>query len=192
MQPRRSQVVMLWSVLSAVERHFFTVVLSGALLTLALGLSCWIWLDRGNRLVPTVDELVELTGMAHAPRVRAGPASVWFRFQASAGLTRQTGSPAELQVRVRESGPVESALKEGPVPVVALVVKAELERGPRDVPPSALQLQAGGRTLVPLALGLELRAEQTASARLSAWIAGAGVVVSLVALAFHWAAKLRA
>ena len=183
---------MLWSVLSALERHLFTVVLSVVLIAIAVGLSWWIWLDRDNRSVPTADELVELSGMAHTPQVRNRPASVWFRFQPSARSAAEVPAPTELQVRVRDSGPVESALKDGPVPVVALVVKAELGRGPRDVPPSTVQLQAAGRTLVPLALGLELRAEQATSSRLSAWIAGAGAVVSLVALALHWIAKLRA
>ena len=183
---------MLWSVVNAVERHLFTVVLSVVLLSIALGLSWWIWHDRGSRFVPSVDQLVELCGMAHAPQVRTRPTSVWFRFEASAHSVGGRPSTTELQVRVRDPGPVESALKVGPVPVVALVVKEELGRGLRDVPPSALQLQAAGSALVPLALGLELRTEQAADARMSAWIAGAGIAVSLIALALHWATRLRA
>lgn len=175
----------------ALERHLFTALLTIVLFGIAGGLSGWIWLDRTNRFVPAAEDLIELRGLASKPQVRHRPSSVWFRFESAHASAGQAPVPAELQVRLRDAAPVESALGTEPVQVAVLVVKAELARGPRETPPVVLQLQAGSRTLVPLSLGRELREEQAADARASAWVAAAGVVVSLAALAIHWAAKLR-
>ena len=125
---------MLLPIVTVLERHLFTVVLSVVLLGIAVGLSWWIWLDRANRFVPAPGDLVELSGLAEAPQIRNRPSSVWFRFKASSGSPREAPLPSELQVRVRDTGAVASALKEGPVRVVALVVKAELGRGPEMEP----------------------------------------------------------
>ncbi|MFN0184921.1 MAG: hypothetical protein ACKVQR_13995 [Aquabacterium sp.] len=74
--------------------------------------------------------------------------------------------------------------------MAAWVVRAELGRGPREEPPSVLQLQAGDRVLVPFVTGQTFRAERAANARLGAWVAAFGIAVSLVALTVQWARVL--
>ncbi|MFN0183336.1 MAG: DUF167 domain-containing protein [Aquabacterium sp.] len=130
---------------------------------------------RFNRSVPVRDDLVEIRGVSSSPQSRNRSNSVWLRFEPNVPDVAGLAAPEALRVSARDLAAVESALAEGPVPVVAWVVRAELCRGPRDEPPAVLFLQAGDRTLMPLVAGQALREEVAANARLGAWFAAFGI-----------------
>jgi hypothetical protein len=181
---------MFLAIADAVERHLYTTIFTAVSLVICVGLSWWIWLDRLNRVVPDRADLIEIQGLASSPQFRNRSSSVWFRFQPSAGQLAGVPAPSELRVSATDVASIETAMADGPVLVTVWVVRAELGRGVRDEPPSVLQLSVGDRTLVPLAAGQQFRAERAANARLSAWIAGAGAAVALLALFVHWGGKL--
>lgn len=180
------------TVMQALERYLFSTVLTIVLVVISAGLGWWIWRDRPNRLVPQDRDLIELRGSAHTPQARNRPSSVWFKFASAVQTVDGQPAPVELRVRTPETDGVVKALSAGQVPVVAWVVRAELGRGPREIPPTVMQLQVGSDTVLPRAMGQDARAQDAASARLSAWIAAGGIVVSLLVLAVHWVGRLRA
>ena len=183
---------MSWTIVNAVERHLFTAVFTAVAVLICAGLSYWIWLDRANRSVPEANELVQVHGIASSPQHRNRAHSIWFHFEPDVAQVEGFPAPKQLQVQGPDLAAIQAALEGGPVPVVASLVRTELGRGEREEPPCALRLRTGDRTLLPLSVGRELRAERVAQAVFSAWIAAAGIAVALIALAVHWMSKLRA
>lgn len=173
------------------SRHLFSVVLTIVLLSISVGLAWWIRSDRANRAVVGERDLIEVRGTASAPQARPRSRSVWFRLRLDSSQGTAGARTLELRALSADLASVEAALASGTEPVVATVVRSELDRGERAEPASVLRLVVGGRTVIPLAVGQAVRAETAGDARLSLWIASAGIAVSLLGLALHWIGKLR-
>ncbi len=173
------------------EQILRTTALTLGAVALIVGLAAWLWVDRHQRTVPGPGDLVELHGLASSAEARPRSRSVWLRFQADAPRIDGLPAPDTVRVLATDLPAIASAFAGDPVRVVVSVVRRELGGGPRDDPPTAMQLRTASGLLVPLAEGQRIRAELAGNAWLSAGIAMAGMAAVLVVLVIHWVGVLR-
>lgn len=185
---------MAWNILAAIERNFFAVMLTVVTVAIAIGLAFWIWSERFNRSVPAQTDLVEISGMVTHAMAQPRSGVVWLDLKETRSSERGLPEVAAVRLYARDTQQLATALSSasGAVQVAAWAIRSEIEVATARRPPSALELQVAGKTLVPYNEGRSVREEHAADARLGAWAAGSGAVVSLAVLLMFWMQRLRA
>jgi hypothetical protein len=185
---------MAWNILAAVERYFFASLVTLVTLTMASGLAFWIWSERFTRNVPEQSDLVEITGLVTQTMAQPRSGVVWLDLTESQVAEKGLKGVTAVRLYARDTQQLATALSpaHGAVQVTAWAARSEVEAGTDRRPPSALELRVASKTLVPYSEGRSVREEHAANGRLSAWLAGGGVVVSLAVLILFWMQRLRA